>query len=355
MELTGRMERLLERFQGLVRAPRLNLIVFPALIGLLPMPGGAVFSAPMVKTLGQSFRLTPRELSYVNYWFRHLWEYWWPLYPGILLTTTLADIDLSLFILVCFPLTLVALGIGFIPLRKLESRSPAEESATGNSPPQVAYFLRELTPFLIVIGLGLGLGQVLSWAAGPGWKDISKEIGLILALLIAIGKVWISGPLTGAQRRKMLTQKSLLQMFSMVAAILVFKGILEDSRAVEAISRELMHWHIPLMPVTAILPFLVGAVVGITVAFVGTTFPILVSLIQTMGEGPWLAAYLMLALVSGFIGVLVSPLHLCFILSNEYFGTPMGPMYDLLKIPCTLMILAAVLYFFLLRLTPGLS
>ncbi|MBW2651139.1 MAG: DUF401 family protein, partial [Deltaproteobacteria bacterium] len=94
MEHGGHMERLLNNFRGLVVNPRLNLAMFPALIGLLPMPGGAIFSAPMVKELGNRSCLRPDQLSFINYWYRHIWEYWWPLYPGILLSVTLADIDL---------------------------------------------------------------------------------------------------------------------------------------------------------------------------------------------------------------------------------------------------------------------
>ena len=54
LEKTGQMARMLEAYKGLVRWPKLNLVVFPALIGLLPMPGGAIFSAPMVKTIGRN-------------------------------------------------------------------------------------------------------------------------------------------------------------------------------------------------------------------------------------------------------------------------------------------------------------
>ena len=46
METTGQMQRMLAGFRGLVKSPRLNLVIFPALIGLLPMPGGAVFQPP---------------------------------------------------------------------------------------------------------------------------------------------------------------------------------------------------------------------------------------------------------------------------------------------------------------------
>ena len=251
MEVAGQMNRLLDNFRGLVRLPSLNLIVFPALIGLLPMPGGAIFSAPMVKNLGHRHLLKGDQLSYVNYWFRHIWEYWWPLYPGILLTTTIAGLNLWSFVLALFPLTLVALMAGYRPLRGAlgESRfSAAEADRSGLRP-----FLVELSPVLVVIFAGLGLGMLL--------------------------------------------------------------------------------------------PFLVGGVAGITIAFVGTTFPILISLIQTMGHGHLLLAYMMLALVSGFVGVLLSPLHLCLLLSNAYFKTTLAEVYRLLWQPCTILILAASVYF----------
>jgi integral membrane protein (TIGR00529 family) len=91
MELAGQMQRMLKNFQGLVASPRLNLVTFPALIGLLPMPGGAVFSAPMVKELGMRSKLSEAQLSFVNYWFRHIWEHWWPLYPAPLSGNSVDD------------------------------------------------------------------------------------------------------------------------------------------------------------------------------------------------------------------------------------------------------------------------
>ena len=61
----------------------------------------------------------------------------------------------------------------------------------------------------------------------------------------------------------------MLKMIFMVAAILIFKGVLEDCGAVAQISREMLRWRIPLMPISMALPFLVGGVAGITIAFVG--------------------------------------------------------------------------------------
>jgi len=352
MELAGQLQRLVSSFRGLVRTPRLNIIVFPALIGLLPMPGGAVFSAPMVKTLGSRLELSGTELSYINYWFRHIWEYWWPLYPGVLLTITLAELDLSIFVLFLCPLTVVAWYAGYLPLKGLKDVGDgATSNLMGENRPPLGPFLKELTPILITICLGLGLGTVISLAVQSGSLvgTVAKEIGLISALLIAIVWVWHRNRLSAAQRWQAFTNRELLRLVYMVMAILAFKGILEDSRAVQSISQELLHWHVPLMPITVVLPFLVGSVVGVTIGFVGTTFPILIALIKSFSESQFMLGYMMLGLTSGFAGVLFSPLHICLLLSNQYFGATLGGVYRYLWLPGISLVFIAIGYFWILH------
>jgi integral membrane protein (TIGR00529 family) len=348
LEIAGQMERLLNHFKGLLRHAGLNLITFPALIGLLPMPGGAIFSAPMVKNLGAQHQLSSAQLSYVNYWFRHIWEYWWPLYPGILLTTAFTGLDLWVFVLFSFPLTIVALTAGYLPIRKLLHQAAAQPQAGADWHHWQA-FLRELLPILIAIILGLGLGTLFSLRFGNAPGTVSKETGLIIALLLAIGWVWRQNHFSMAAKVELLKRPALYKIFYMVAAILVFQGIITTSQAVDAVSQELIRWQIPLYPVTIILPFLVGMVAGITIAFVGTTFPILISLVQALGESHLMLPYMMLALASGFIGVLFSPLHLCLLLSNEYFETSLVDVYRYLLIPCSILWITAGGYFWVLR------
>ena len=343
MEAVGQMERLLNSFQGFIKNPGINLIIFPALIGLLPMPGGAIFSAPMVKTIGKKRNLTGAQLSFINYWFRHIWEYWWPLYPGVLLVTTMADFNLWNFVLFLFPLTIVAIISGYWPLRKMIKNIPSGQK--DNNPPFGPFFM-ELLPILIVIVVGICAGVVLSYFLKPRGIAVSKELGLIFALMIAIGLVWHKNKFPVKDRIKILRQPELLQMFYMVASILVFQGVLKDSRSVYDLSRELMAWKIPLVPITMLLPFLVGGAAGITIAFVGTTFPILISIITAYGEAHLMLPYMMLAMVSGFSGVLLSPLHLCLLLSNGYFKTSLQPVYRYLWAPCFFLVLSGSLYFF---------
>ncbi len=346
LEAAGQMQRLLDRFRGLIRSPGLNLVLFPALIGLLPMPGGAIFSAPMVKHLGAQRGLSAAQLSYTNYWFRHIWEYWWPLYPGVLLTTAMAGLDIWIFILFLFPLTLVAAAAGFWPLKGYLG-GPVQ--LNGSRRAQTRAFFKELTPVLIAIGFGLGFGSLFSLVLQGKGASVAKELGLILALMMAVGWVWRVNRFSGEGKKAILLKPELLRMFYMIASILIFKGMLEDSQAVTAVSEEFVRWRIPLMPIAILLPFLVGAVVGITIAFVGTTFPILISLIGTFGESQYLLPYMMLALACGFVGVLFSPLHLCLLLTNEYFHTSLGPVYRQLLAPCAALMICSILYFLVLH------
>jgi integral membrane protein (TIGR00529 family) len=343
LEKTGQMARMLEAYKGLVHWPKLNLVVFPALIGLLPMPGGAIFSAPMVKTIGQTHRLSPATLSYINYWYRHIWEYWWPLYPGILLTTALADIDLWHLVFFTLPITGIAIAAGYWPLRgTVISVDDGRRRAMGP-------FIKELAPILIVIVGGLGLGELLFAVLPAGSRSLAKEVGLIAALCVGIEWVWHVNRMPAKNRWAIVIQPALLKMIYLVTAILIFKGILEDSGAVQQVSQEILNWQIPLVAVAVILPFIVGGVGGITIAFVGTTFPILISLIHTMGQSHLMLPYLALSLVSGFTGVLLSPLHLCLLLSNAYFETSLMPVYREMIVPLLVLLGGGCLYFMILR------
>ena len=344
MELAGQMQRMLKNFQGLVASPRLNLVIFPALIGLLPMPGGAVFSAPMVKELGTRSKLSEAQLSFVNYWFRHIWEHWWPLYPGILLTTVITEIGLLTLIVIMCPFTVVAVWLGY---RALKGSASLQTNKDRNPDLPPWPFIKELLPILVVIFAGLGMGVAFSklFPAFP----ISKETGLILALCLAITWVWYQNAIGKKQILSTLTRPQLLKMIYMIAGILIFKGILTDSHAAAAISQELIRMQIPLVLIAVMLPFLVGMSGGIVIAFVGSALPILVPLIQSLGEVQYLPAYVMLILVSGFTGVMLSPMHLCLQLSNAYFGVGLGSVFRLLWVPCVSLIAAGMTYFWILH------
>ncbi len=348
LEVSGQMERLIDSFKGMVRSPLINLAIFPALIGLLPMPGGAVFSAPMVKNMGQGQGVSNDQLSYVNYWFRHIWEYWWPLYPGVLLTTALAGIDLWMFVIFSLPLSVVAAFAGYWPLRRSLGQSKRNNPAPAEKKNFKGFFT-ELFPILLVVVVGIGSGVLISLMFHTVPGNIDKELGLIFALFLSIGWVWKKNALNNGQRWKILKSRELGRMFYLVASILIFKEMLSESSAVAELSEQLLLRHIPLVPIVMVLPFLVGSIAGITIAFVGTTFPILISLIESMSRENLMLPFMMLGLVCGFAGVLLSPLHLCLVLTNSYFKTSLKRLYRQMWFPISSLVIAGGVYFLIFR------
>ena len=76
--------------------------------------------------------------------------------------------------------------------------------------------------------------------------------------------------------------------------------------------------------------------------FVGTAFPFVIALLHASGSGLTPLATLSLAYGCGYVGLLLSPVHLCLLLSREYFNAPFRGVYRLLAAPTLLVFLFAL-------------
>ena len=130
-EATGQSRLLVEGLEKHLRRPRIRLVLFPALIGLLPMPGGALFSCPMIKAASKDMAITGQKKAQINYWFRHIWELSWPLYPGYVLTCAMLDIPLSRLCQFTFPLVPLAFLVGWFFLMRDLTPAVLEGRANG--------------------------------------------------------------------------------------------------------------------------------------------------------------------------------------------------------------------------------
>ncbi|HHE41868.1 MAG TPA: DUF401 family protein, partial [Dehalococcoidia bacterium] len=82
MELRGLLVRLARALETV--GPKLAIHIVPSVIGMVPMPGGALVSATALKDLVRRLGLNPAQATYVNFWFRHTWELSVPVYPGVI-------------------------------------------------------------------------------------------------------------------------------------------------------------------------------------------------------------------------------------------------------------------------------
>jgi len=340
LEEKGQLQRILSSLQVLIRNVRILLIVLPALIGLLPMPGGALFSAPMVKVASQKLKLTPVQHTTINYWFRHLWEYVLPLYPGLILASNLSGVQLPRLALAQLPLTAVMLLSGvFFYLRGIriapeggaqpdEEGNPAMEMGVTSRSGRVLFQLFiDALPILLVIGLVLFL-----------------SINLIIALAVSIA---VATAISGTRIKeipRLIFRSIPVNMVILIFAIMVFKVMLRDCGSIEEVALFLQTYNVPVLLMFALLPFLTGILTGISVGFVGVSFPIGFALLETGGFD---ISHVVLAYGMGFVGVLLSPVHLCLLVTKDYFKAEFDKVYRSLLMP-VVPIAAMVIFLFLI-------
>ncbi|MEW6571875.1 MAG: DUF401 family protein, partial [Nitrospirota bacterium] len=99
--------------KAILKNRKMVIVSMPLLIGLVPSIGGAYFSAPMVAETTSDIKMSPEEKGFINYWFRHPWEYILPLYPGILLASAISKIELHNLIIVNLTYAALILITGF--------------------------------------------------------------------------------------------------------------------------------------------------------------------------------------------------------------------------------------------------
>lgn len=330
MKEGGQLQRIVSTFSSVMGNGNLSMACLPAIIGLLPMPGGAVFSAPMVEAASRETTITPQVKAAANYWFRHVWEYWWPLYPGVIMVISLTNIQLTEFILRQIPLTLLALGLGFLLILKDRKGESKINFFHGKK------FVWEISPILLVIALILVLRRCF---------NINQNLSLLISLVISITWVCFMNRISFNKIAKLVFDKANLSMFILGIGIMVFREILGDSHALEGIKQDLSSYGIPSLLMIMFLPFLAGLVTGITVGFVGASFPLVISILP--GEPGSCIQYVILAYGCGYLGVLFSPVHICLVLTRDYFKVSLVKIYREILLPLLLLFGGLSILFFL--------
>src|SRR3990172_4453417 len=114
MRKTETFRQMMESLKRVVRDTRIVLAAPPAIIGMVPSIGGAYFSAPLVEEASSVLSITPEKKGFINYWFRHIWEYILPTYPGLILASAITHVPLGKLILYQTPFAVMVVVSGGI-------------------------------------------------------------------------------------------------------------------------------------------------------------------------------------------------------------------------------------------------
>jgi len=321
-------DRLIDSLNTMIRDKRLVAIVSPAIIGFLPMPGGALLSAPLVDVSTAKMKLKPAFNAFLNFWFRHDWELIWPLYAGLLLFQTMSRIPMRRIIMFQLPFSILhivaGLAVAFWYFRRygIEREHPGPSSGIHAT---VRDFFSGTWPILAVI--------LLFFVKIPPLLPLPLHWALLLVtvLLSVLKKV---GP---REIGSIVFAKTTIRSLLVIAAVIVFQRLIEVSAAFEVLKTMNISLGVVVLFIF-LVSFTVAFLTGVNTAYIAIAFPVLLPLIQHLPNYFYLSLYIY---VIGFAGILVSPLHLCLVLTNEYFGASLLDVYRYMAVPILVMILLA--------------
>ena len=316
------MEKMVAALQVVIPDSRIVLALIPMVIGLMPMLGGAMFAAPMVNEIGTRLNLSAARKTFVNYWFRHVMEFVFPLYSSLLMISALIEVSPYAVIRVSYPLSIAALAGGIlwgmvgIPRQRSEDRGRARGTAWRD-------LLNSTWPLLLVILLVVVL-----------------KLNMLLSLAGTIGLLALVKRIPPAKWLDVLKRSFPPRTFSAIFGVMIFKQVVEDAGAVEATPAAMASLGLPSLLVVFLVPHLCGLLTGTAAAGLALSVPLVAPLLNgtalgLIPGGVWM-------FVGSFSGVLISPLHLCLALTQDYFGASWGRLYRAI-LPATVLVIAATL------------
>ena len=321
MERRGLLSRLADALEGI--GPKLAIRVAPVAIGLMPLPGGAVVSAAAVKDLVRRLRLTAEQATFINFWFRHLCEFATPVYPGIIMAAVFLSVSLSWVLLHLAPIWLLMLAFGSLVAWRILRDSPSNGRGSQTAWDIVRELFRTAWPVMFVFAL------------------VIAGIDAAPAFLITVVALALQQRMTRAEVASGVRYGFSPKILFLLYAVMLYKNVVESSGAAQSLFTEMQAVSMPPYIILTALPILIGFSTGLSSAMVGISIPLLMPFLMS-GQGINGAAFL-LAYGAGGLGYLLSPLHLCLVLSAEYFQARLSAVYRYLLPPAIAILFCLIL------------
>ncbi|KYH42733.1 MAG: hypothetical protein AYL33_001430 [Candidatus Bathyarchaeota archaeon B63] len=287
------------------------LMLSPALIGLLPMPGGALLSAPIVDKAGRG--ISKEVKMGINVWFRHILYLVYPISANFIVSTAAARIGLYHPIPHLMVITLFSLMLGYLfLLRGSPGRMEYEESLSlrGLALPLTALLIAPLIDVLLKVSRAL----------------LVEEAGTLIAVAaslifsIAIGKPSLKKFI------EITTNARPWSFAFMMIGIMVFLGVFKNSGVLELFK------DAPMTPeVLYVIAVALGFMTGRMITPAGIVFPI-----YLMKFGEVSALTFALIYFGIFLGYVMTPVHPCVSLTAESLKVEMKDYLRVMLPPVTM-------------------
>ncbi len=314
MKQSGQMDDLVNN----LRIGRKGLMALsPAIMGLLPMPGGALLSAPILEKGGEGVSADLKVA--INNWFRHLFVMIYPLSSALIAAAKISSLSVYTALLSLLPTFAFALVLGYVFFVR-RVRGTIDYSSS--------FSLKKL---LIPLGIIL-IAPLLDFVLKKTFTLPVKETATILAVCTA----FVFSLVVSKSKPNLWTIAKKMKPWNFTLIILgmfVFLHIFQASNIADLIAA------IPLP--TATLCVVAGFILGFATGRVLLPASIIYPVYLTSGAiTPFAFAVIYTSI---FFGYVISPVHPCVCVSIEYFNVSMKKFFKIMALPTIIIFTATLL------------
>lgn len=324
LEESGGMESLVSNMR-IGKRPFLGFA--PALLGMLPMPGGALMSAPMVESSGKELQGSTQAL--INVWFRHILFFIYPLSPALIASAKIANLQVYNVLPYLLPFFLASLILGYVFFL---------QQATDTMTYEEAFSLRGLmVPLGIILSAPI-IDFAIKMLLHPSITELATLAGVTISFIAAVfvANYGINDLLDVTKDMK--PWNFALIIFGMFTFLNVFKA----SGAPETLGK----LDMPLAGLLVGISFILGLGTGRLQAPASIVIPIFLARSGADAMPLWAFATTYFSI---FIGYVASPVHPCVSISVEFFDSSLKRYFYRLAPPAILSLaMAVIIAFFLL-------
>jgi len=314
---TGEITKLSESLSKLVRNPKIVLSTLPAIIGFLPVAGGALMSAPIVDAEAEKLKLKPEKKAYVNLWFRHTIFPVYPLSQVLIVTAALTGTPLFSIILLQIPTVIVMVIVGFLVGFRKTSVRTEEAEIKGNGKASLAEFKEFIVAFSPI--LTTIIVAVLLNALGYGFSQQGFDV--LTATFVGLAVLVIISSSTLKVLVKPLKSLGIYGVTLAVYGAFLLRNVMKAAGISEIFQPLVANGEANIIVLLTVIPAALGFLTGSPSGAIAIGTSILAGVLTFTSKT---AALLY---ISAYLGYVVAPTHLCFTFTADYFKSSLGKVY----------------------------
>lgn len=300
LEKRGRLENAKNSFNCLIRNRRINAMIPPAIMGLLPSAAVMTVCADMVDKTCAEY-MDAKNKTFVSCYYRHIPEMFLPTFPAVLLGLTLSGQNAGVFVVAMIPMVIAACAVVYLThLRKIPKEMAAPNHEVDKKA-EVINLVKNLWTLIAVLVIIIALNLSVCFAA---------------PLIIVINYVLDHFRLK--ELPDLIIRSAEPILLGNMYLIMLFKGILSHTGVMGLLPSFIGQFPISLAMSFALL-FFVGTVISGSQAIIALCMP-MAFLAFPDGGIPFLVMLMSIA----WAAMQISPTHVCSFVAADFFHTTLG-------------------------------